>query len=135
MYLEDWKPAREKPVHYLTCAVCGAETRGRQWWNRDTGYGVCSTCIDWLKMCETPEEIRSCYGLEGTHYNVTEYPPLTCYRVYFDNGTSPLINLAAGITLQQATDYYLGKTFIDEAPETGKETRHTCIKVEAYQGV
>jgi hypothetical protein len=42
------------------------------------------------------------------------------------------VNLAAGITLQQATDYYLGQTFTDEDPETGKETHYTCIKVEAY---
>ena len=30
---------------FLTCACCGERARGRQWWNRDTGYGVCSRCF------------------------------------------------------------------------------------------
>ena len=58
---------------------------------------------------------------------------LTCYHVYFDTGTSCLTDMAAGVTLQQATDYYLGQIFVDEDPETGTETRRTCIKVEAYK--
>ena len=54
----------------LTCAVCGGSAIGRQWWNRDTGFGVCSKCIDWLrKRGTTEEEIHSCYGVEGEHYN------------------------------------------------------------------
>ena len=57
---------------------------------------------------------------------------LTCYRVHYSNGTSRLTDMAAGVTLTDATDYYLGKTFVDEDPETGRETRYTCIKVEAY---
>lgn len=61
-----------------------------------------------------------------------KYAPLTCYRIHYNNGTSRLTDMASGVTLQEATDYFLGQTFTEEDPETGKETRYTCIKVEAY---
>jgi hypothetical protein len=28
----------------LTCHVCGESCKGRQWWNRDTGFGTCTPC-------------------------------------------------------------------------------------------
>jgi len=34
-----------QPTEYLTCCCCGSETAGRQWWNRDTGFGLCQDCI------------------------------------------------------------------------------------------
>ncbi len=60
-----------KRKKYLTCAVCGKGTKGRQWWNRDKSYGLCSGCFEWLKdRGETPEEIEFCYGKEGIHFCV-----------------------------------------------------------------
>lgn len=63
-----------KPVVNLTCAVCGNGTRGRQWYNRDTGYGLCPRCAEWLRSRknETPASIRECYGIQGVHYEVQE---------------------------------------------------------------
>jgi hypothetical protein len=60
------------PVRRLYCAVCGGVTRGRQWHNRDTGYGVCLTCVEWVRSRgkTTEEEIRSYYGEKGVHYGV-----------------------------------------------------------------
>lgn len=61
-------------IRRLTCAVCGSSTKGRQWYNRDTGFGVCPSCIVWIKSKNnydsTPEQIKSLYGIEGTHYNL-----------------------------------------------------------------
>lgn len=57
-------------VRRLTCCCCGAGTRGRQWPNRDTGFGVCSDCAEWVRGRETPEEHRKLYGVEGIHYSV-----------------------------------------------------------------
>lgn len=55
----------------LECAVCGEMTIGRQWWNRDHGYGLCTKCAEWLRQRGTSEdEMESCYGKEGIHYNV-----------------------------------------------------------------
>ena len=55
----------------LICAMCGQITRGRQWWNRDKGYGLCPKCYDWMiKRGEDPKEIEFSYGQKGTHFCV-----------------------------------------------------------------
>lgn len=60
-----------KQVKSLTCCCCGCGTKGRQWHNRDKGYGLCPKCADWLKDGrETPEQMLEYYGREGEHYNV-----------------------------------------------------------------
>ncbi len=61
------------PVTYLECCCCGGGTRGRQWWNRDDGYGMCVACIAYVRgrgMSE--EEIRDLYGIDGIHWGVKE---------------------------------------------------------------
>lgn len=59
-------------VRLLDCCVCGGGAYGRQWHNRDTGYGLCDSCADWLKSIGTSEqEMKECYGVEGIHYKVT----------------------------------------------------------------
>lgn len=50
------------PVRRLTCCCCGASTRGRQWWNRGDGFGLCAACVDYCASRMTPEEFRQCYG-------------------------------------------------------------------------
>lgn len=62
------------PVVWLTCCCCGDGARGRQWHNRDDGYGLCATCVPYCKRNETPESFEACYGVEGVHYNVNEGP-------------------------------------------------------------
>jgi hypothetical protein len=64
---------KDTPVVGLTCCCCGDSTRGRQWWNRDTGFGICAACIRWLrKRGESAKEIHDCYGVEGVHFNVED---------------------------------------------------------------
>lgn len=57
-------------VRSLFCSCCGGWTRGRQWHNRDTGYGLCVDCIDFVSARETPEQMLRCYGRRGYHYDV-----------------------------------------------------------------
>lgn len=57
-------------IRTLTCSCCGALTRGRQWHNRDTGYGVCESCIERIGEKETPEQLHRNYGEKGVHYAV-----------------------------------------------------------------
>lgn len=64
------KPVKEKPIKELICCCCGNETHGRQWWNRDTGYGLCVPCVEWLKDKEDEETMRLNYGEKGIHYAV-----------------------------------------------------------------
>lgn len=62
-----------KRIVSLSCCCCGQGLRGRQWWNRDTGYGICTKCIDWQRSRGLDaEEERLSYGDEGVHYNIKE---------------------------------------------------------------
>lgn len=58
------------PVRRLVCCVCGAGTRGRQWWNRDAGFGICKTCAERQAKRETPEDHASLYGQRGVHFGL-----------------------------------------------------------------
>jgi hypothetical protein len=63
--------AQTQGIRTLTCCCCGELTRGRQWWNRDTGYGVCAKCVAWVRLKgESEVDIRSNYGEEGIHWGV-----------------------------------------------------------------
>ncbi len=53
------------------CCCCGAMTRGVQWFNRDDGFGMCESCIAWLRGRGMPEtEIKDLYGVERVHWGV-----------------------------------------------------------------
>ncbi len=60
------------PVRRMLCCCCGAVTRGRQWHNRDTGYGVCAPCIARHYSKETPAELERLHGVAGVHYSIEE---------------------------------------------------------------
>jgi hypothetical protein len=36
------------------------------------------------------------------------YPPLTAFRVFLSNGTNYVTNMAAGVTLEEASRYFVG---------------------------
>jgi hypothetical protein len=57
-------------IRNLGCCVCGGYAgKFEQWHNRDTGFGVCLSCINWLKSRgETDAEILDLYGVEGVNY-------------------------------------------------------------------
>ena len=57
-----------QPLRRLLCSCCGAATRGVQWHNRDTGWGLCANCIDYCKRGETAESFERLYGVFGIHY-------------------------------------------------------------------
>jgi hypothetical protein len=63
-----------KHIKRLICACCGASAMGRQWWNRDTGFGLCKKCADWIpaKYNMDAEGMRLSYGVRGVHYDCAE---------------------------------------------------------------
>ena len=63
---------RQSP-HSLECCCCGGGLVGRQWHNRDTGYGLCLGCIDYCMRGETVETFERNYGLRGVHYDLTPF--------------------------------------------------------------
>ena len=64
-------PQPKRVIEYLTCCCCGCLTKGRQWWNRDTGYGLCNGCIhmNGVSRVKVGEEASS-FGVRGTHWDV-----------------------------------------------------------------
>lgn len=71
-----WYSVREEelqdanPPRSLTCCCCGESTIGRQWYNRDTGFGLCAKCAAWIATRENEETMKQNYGIKGVHYEV-----------------------------------------------------------------
>ena len=63
---------KKQPIRPLTCSCCGSTTSGRQWWNRDAGYGLCEQCEQWILTRESPEYVHDCYGVRGVHYALAD---------------------------------------------------------------
>jgi hypothetical protein len=60
-----------KPIRTLTCCVCGESTKGRQWYNRDHGHGLCPTCGDFLiQRNRADESAEDMAGVRGIHWDV-----------------------------------------------------------------
>ena len=61
----------------MECCVCSDDAgRFQQHWNRDTGFGICRRCVDWLQSRgETGAEMLNLYGVEGVNYAAPSPPP------------------------------------------------------------
>lgn len=66
------KTVTSLPLIKLICSCCYAYTYGRQWYNRDTGFGLCASCATWLRTRESAEAMKENYGIAGVHYEVAE---------------------------------------------------------------
>jgi hypothetical protein len=62
----------KKPIHTLACCVCGQPARCRQWWNRDTGYGVCAQHGKDEIERNGNTQAESYYGVQGYHWDIPE---------------------------------------------------------------
>ena len=73
-----WNPVSlEQPgeLKRLYCCCCGERTPGRQWYNRDTGYGLCDDCIKRCKVAHLERgDISNDYGIRGIHWDVSSNP-------------------------------------------------------------
>ena len=54
-----------KPIVTLVCCCCGQDTKGRQWFNQDRGYGVCHECGAEHYATDT-----SAVGKRGVHWDI-----------------------------------------------------------------
>lgn len=63
---------KDRTIKRLSCCCCGASHYGRQFHNQDTGFGLCETCVNWIKErgTYTPEEFNRTYGIEGVNYKL-----------------------------------------------------------------
>lgn len=55
---------------------------------------------------------------------------LTAYKVYLNDGSDYVTNMAEGITLDEAKKYFIGQWFTEENQYTGEETHRQAIAVE-----
>lgn len=56
---------------YLRCCCCNGGTRGRQWWNRDTGFGLCDDCIIDVGVADVAVGTTDqSYGIRGHHWDI-----------------------------------------------------------------
>jgi hypothetical protein len=55
---------------HMTCCCCGGDAgKWQQHWNRDTGFGVCFRCVEWVKGRGTTDaEVADLYGKEGVNW-------------------------------------------------------------------
>jgi len=53
----------------LACSCCGGDAgRFEQWWNQDTGWGLCGACATWItERGMSADELDRTYGKAGTH--------------------------------------------------------------------
>lgn len=56
------------PPQRLLCACCGSVTFGRQWWNQDSGYGLCEVCGD--RLPSKVQDMAFTYGYRNVHYAI-----------------------------------------------------------------
>jgi len=56
----------------LFCCNIGEMAKGRQWHNRDTGFGICAKCADWNAETESDEYLLECFGKRGFHYDIAD---------------------------------------------------------------
>lgn len=74
----------------LSCAVCGQPTQGRQWWNRDTGYGVCIEHGEQAVEREGPETTTNLYGRRGFNWDLGyRTPPENTYLIQYADRHTP----------------------------------------------
>jgi len=62
---------KSQKIQTLNCHRCDKQTRGRQWYARISGYGLCSLCAKSLRD-KNDLNIYDNYGTRGIHYNVKE---------------------------------------------------------------
>lgn len=65
----------DQKTQLLICCCCGMPTKGRQWWNRDTGYGLCDDCIEYCGADIPVGQTAESYGIRGYHYDITNRRP------------------------------------------------------------
>lgn len=65
-------PARARA---LDCACCGGDAgRWQQWFNQDTGFGLCVRCAEWVHgRGMAPDAIVSTYGKPGIHREAASF--------------------------------------------------------------
>lgn len=56
----------------LECNCCGLCTKGRQWWNRDDGYGICESCGNEQAEHYGLDRVNEWNGRRGVYWGLAQ---------------------------------------------------------------
>lgn len=91
-------------IKNLECATCGGFAPAfKQWWNRDTGYGVCARCYSESVQKYGEEVSIDYFGQSGVHHSIEQV--CTMIDTIKNKKTLPSIEQ---IFLQMYTAIHLG---------------------------
>lgn len=68
--MNNMKGTTNTKIKTLTCNCCGNYTKGRQWFNRDTGYGLCLRCGEEQEIKYSKEIVQDWAGIKGINWGV-----------------------------------------------------------------
>ena len=63
---------RTAPIVRLICSCCTEQTTGRQWYNRDKGFGLCPSCAERIALRQTPAQMLQNYGHPNVNYFIKD---------------------------------------------------------------
>lgn len=106
---------KRSPVVQLRCCCCGGYTKGRQFHNQDTGFGLGTCCVAFVTP-RTPEMART-YGTAGVHYAIPD-------------------GRAGGQQGEKKPDVYtqVANWHCDGLPSTGLTPEERAAVIESAQG-
>lgn len=71
-----YRQHRKKPMKrkHLECACCGGDAGlFAQFFNQDTGYGVCKSCVSWIQgRGMSQADFERTYGKPGINYEASD---------------------------------------------------------------
>lgn len=106
--MENQHPDIDKPIQTLKCCCCGGYTKGRQFHNQDTGFGLGFCCLRFVKSrCE---DVERTYGVLGIHY----MDPSSAEPMKILDAFNLAATLHAGITDKAGRPYieHLARVFL-----------------------
>lgn len=106
--MENQHPDIDKPIQTLKCCCCGGYTKGRQFHNQDTGFGLGFCCLQFVQSrCE---DVERTYGVLGIHY----MDPSSAEPMKILDAFNLAATLHAGITDKAGRPYieHLGRVFL-----------------------
>lgn len=126
----------------LFCSCCGACTTGRQYWNRDEGYGLCKTCMKSVLPKLGFKDFTRNYGTIGFHIDPIDCAILdevkeSCKKIgqFAQSIESQWIGLIAGITCHNGELMYrmIGVDFVTMAIRSTSGESKTPLCYDDWQ--
>lgn len=137
---DNYARERAAPIKWLECCCCGQALQGRDWWNRDAGYGLCDDCVE--LCCGGPVTLGqeySSYGVAGVHFLIPQEerdnPPLV------ENRGVPLYGMDERLRIEydgyvfwkgREIEHYSG-SLLEDSERSREQARELIRRCEALE--